>query len=119
VFTILFFTTAHLSTFFPATTDLFKIANNKEYTYSFVLKHLAKNESLKDHRFAIIADEAHSSQTGSAASKVKQTLGYHVDEDDDITAEDLLAAEMKEQGKNKNLSYFAPFHQYLHVHPKL
>jgi hypothetical protein len=34
VFTILFFTTAHLSTLFPATTDLFKFANNKEYTYS-------------------------------------------------------------------------------------
>jgi len=29
---------------------------------------------LKDRRFAVIADEAHSSQTGNAAKKLKQVL---------------------------------------------
>lgn len=76
-------------------------------TFGFVLKHLAKNESLKDHKFAIIADEAHTSQTGTSASKVKQALGYKDTDDVDVTAEDLLLAEMQAQASNRNLSYFA------------
>jgi type I restriction enzyme R subunit len=43
-------------------------------TFPFVLEKIREEASLKDRRFAVIADEAHSSQTGSAAKKLKQVL---------------------------------------------
>lgn len=43
-------------------------------TFPFVLKALQENQSLKGRRFAVIADEAHSSQTGQTATKLKQVL---------------------------------------------
>ena len=43
-------------------------------TFPHVLDVIRESTSLKDRRFAVIADEAHSSQTGSAAKKLKQVL---------------------------------------------
>lgn len=68
--------------------------------------------------FAIIVDEAHSSQTGSSAMKLKTALAdteealreYAEIEgkaEDEIDAEDILVKELIAQGKHKNLSFFA------------
>ena len=68
--------------------------------------------------FAIIVDEAHSSQTGSSAMKLKSALAdteqalreYAEIEgkaEDEIDAEDILVKELIAQGKHKNLSFFA------------
>src|SRR5579872_3467327 len=66
-------------------------------TFPFALQYMADLKSLSERSFAIIADEAHSSQTGEAAKKVREMLGsVGSDEDDaqEITTEDLLLAQM-------------------------
>lgn len=72
-----------------------------------------------DKRFAIIVDEAHSSQTGSSAMKLKAALGDVSDalkeyaelegkaEDELLDYDDRLVHEMISHGKHKNLSFFA------------
>ena len=68
--------------------------------------------------FAIIVDEAHSSQTGSSALKLKTALADTEDalreyaeiegkEEDEIDKTDPLIQEMLAHGKHKNLSFFA------------
>ncbi|MFR1804834.1 MAG: DEAD/DEAH box helicase family protein, partial [Faecalispora jeddahensis] len=69
--------------------------------------------------FAVIVDEAHSSQTGQSAMKLKIALADTHDalkeyaelegkaEDELEDAEDKLVREMVSHGKHKNLSFFA------------
>ena len=72
-----------------------------------------------DKRFAIIVDEAHSSQTGSSAIKLKAALADVSDalkeyaelegkaEDELLDDNDRLVREMIAHGRHKNLSFFA------------
>ena len=75
-------------------------------------------ENTKGKGFAIIVDEAHSSQTGSSAIKLKTALAdteealreYAEIEgmaEDEIDRNDKLLQEMIVHGKHKNLSFFA------------
>lgn len=79
-------------------------------TFPFVLEKVA---TLPERRYAVIADEAHSSQTGIAAAKLKEVLGAAavdetVDEnDDDLDLEDALLAAARARGPQSNLSYLA------------
>ena len=69
--------------------------------------------------FAVIVDEAHSSQTGQSAMKLKMALADTHDalkeyaeiegkaEDEVEDAEDNLVRELVTHGKHKNLSFFA------------
>ena len=43
-------------------------------TFPFVLKAIEADINLKERHYAVIADEAHSSQTGSTARKLKEVL---------------------------------------------
>jgi type I restriction enzyme R subunit len=68
----------------------------------------------KGLRFAVIVDEAHSSQTGKAAKKLKSALADTTeakqelsDIDDDYDEQDEIVKQMLAQGKHKNLSFFA------------
>lgn len=73
-------------------------------SFPFVLQHLEENVALKANRYAIIADEAHSSQTGSTAGKLKQTLSL----DGEVrTGEDALNAITEKRRHNPNLNYYA------------
>ena len=70
-----------------------------------------KIESLPDRTYAVIVDEAHSSQTGESATALKAVLGAsgadpHPDEPPD-PAEDALAALVAARGRQPNLSFFA------------
>ena len=77
-------------------------------TFPFVLKAIENSASLKECSYAIIADEAHSSQTGSTARQLKEVLMIDSkDEDEDLSAEDILDAAVASRRANKNLSYFA------------
>jgi len=79
-------------------------------TFPFVLEAIQKNATLKQRNFAIIADEAHSSQTGSTARKVREVLMAEKregDEDEEISAEDMLDLALEARRGSKNLSYFA------------
>jgi len=72
-----------------------------------------KLDSLKGNNFAIIVDEAHSSQGGKSSTKVKMALSLNEDSqkkesefgDEDFV--DKLAKAMKDRSPKKNLSYFA------------
>lgn len=75
-------------------------------------------DNTKGRNFAIIVDEAHSSQTGSSATKLKTALAdteqalreYAEIEgiaEDEIDKSDKLLQEMIVHGKHKNLSFFA------------
>ena len=60
---------------------------------------------VSDHNFAIIIDEAHSSQSGIAADSVNKTTQKN---DDDIQdTDDLIMKLMKERKMSTNCSYFA------------
>ncbi|HPB76913.1 MAG TPA: type I restriction endonuclease, partial [Chromatiaceae bacterium] len=80
-------------------------------TFPFVLDAIRDTVSLKGRRYAVIADEAHSSQTGSAANKLKQVLTAErraeVEEGEEIDLEDLLAAAMARRVRPESISYFA------------
>lgn len=75
-------------------------------TFPFVLEELQNAKDLQTKSFAIIADEAHSSQTGATAQKVRELLGLRLDEGE-VGLDDFLAAEMTNTAKPRNLSYFA------------
>jgi len=77
-------------------------------TFPHVLEAIQQQTSLKDRSFAIIADEAHSSQSGSTARKLRQVLmAEQLDEDAEITAEDVLDATLAARSQAGNISYFA------------
>lgn len=75
-------------------------------------------EAAKGKNFAIICDEAHSSQTGTAAAKLKVALADDEEalrqyaeleekSEEEIDREDPILQELLKHGKHKNLSYFA------------
>lgn len=75
--------------------------------FPFVLDKIG---GLRERQFALIVDEAHSSQTGAAARTLRQVLtGTSSDGDDEeeLTAEDVLDAVIASRQRPKNVSYFA------------
>lgn len=76
-------------------------------TFGKVLEKLGAAD-MHDHSFAVIADEAHSSQTGKAAASLKQALGFTPDdEDEEVTLEDILTAVAVARYGTGNITYFA------------
>ena len=80
-------------------------------TFPYALKAIAENNGLGDKAFAIIADEAHSSQTGRTSQKLRKALTTaelaELDDGGGIDVEAMLAAEMAERAESPNLSFFA------------
>ena len=77
-------------------------------TFPFVLEEIQKNASLKTRNFAIMADEAHSSQTGSTARKLREVLmAEKRDTEEEMSAEDMLDLALEARRGSKNISYFA------------
>ncbi|MGB7343037.1 MAG: DEAD/DEAH box helicase family protein [Pirellulaceae bacterium] len=77
-------------------------------TFPHVLKAIENSVSLKERCYAIIADEAHSSQSGRTAGKLKEVLmSDETDENAEVTAEDALAASVEARKGSNNLSYYA------------
>ena len=80
---------------------------------------LKQGAELKAGRFAVIVDEAHSSQSGEAAKDLKQVLGATAEQQLEAAAahdaaaetrddaEDELAAAVSARGRQTNLSFFA------------
>ncbi len=78
-------------------------------TFPYVLRAIENSVSLKDRNYAIIADEAHSSQTGSTARQLKEVLMIDRQDSDDeeVTSEDILDATVASRRASSNVSYFA------------
>jgi type I restriction enzyme R subunit len=66
---------------------------------------------LPGERFAVIVDEAHSSQAGQSAKAVQKVLSYSSEDEkkdeEEKTAEDRILEELKHRGPQKNVSHFA------------
>ena len=70
--------------------------------------YICSETKVSGRKFAVIIDEAHSSQSGKANAKMKLALiDRDLDPDEPWDDEDELAKEMKAQGTIPNLSFFA------------
>jgi type I restriction enzyme R subunit len=78
-------------------------------TFPYVLRAIENSVSLKERRYAIIADEAHSSQSGSTARQLKEVLMLDAQDNDDeeLTSEDILDSAIASRRASANVSYFA------------
>lgn len=71
----------------------------------FSTDHLRELSGQGDRTFAVIVDEAHSSQSGKSAQAMTDALTRDAASSDDI--EDLIAAYQKARGPQANISFFA------------
>ena len=77
-------------------------------TFPFVLRAIENSANLKQRKYAVIADEAHSSQSGSTARQLKETLMFEERQDDEeLSSEDILDAVMASRKGSENLSFYA------------
>ncbi|WCM93161.1 DEAD/DEAH box helicase family protein [Acidovorax sp. NCPPB 2350] len=80
-------------------------------TFPFALQAVQELAATEGKRFAVIADEAHSSQTGEAAAKLKQLLSAQewadLQDGGEVDTEALLAAQMEARASIKGLTYVA------------
>lgn len=72
--------------------------------FPFIVDGIA---DLSDKRFAVIIDEAHSSQSGTAAGKMNQAMGAVPNEEDEEDAQDLILRAMQARKMKGNASYLA------------
>lgn len=80
-------------------------------TFPFALKAVQELAATQGKRFAVIADEAHSSQTGSAAANLKAVLSVEelkeLADGGEVSTEDLLAAQMAARASESGITYVA------------
>ncbi|OQW89275.1 MAG: type I restriction endonuclease subunit R [Rhodoferax ferrireducens] len=80
-------------------------------TFPFALEAVRKLAATQGKRFAVIADEAHSSQTGEAASKLKAVLSpeelKELSDGGEISTEDILAAQMTSRADDGGITFVA------------
>lgn len=63
-----------------------------------------------DRKFAVIIDEAHSSQSGEAARHLRKSLSLEEAEEKDVvekSLDEIIEDEIKSKGDQKNISFFA------------
>jgi type I restriction enzyme R subunit len=80
-------------------------------TFPFALEAVRKLAATQGKRFAVIADEAHSSQTGEAASKLKAVLSpeelVELGDGGEVSTEDILAAQMAARADDRGITFVA------------
>ena len=80
-------------------------------TFPFALKAVQELAATEGKRFAVIADEAHSSQTGEAAAKLKTLLSAEewadLQDGGAVDANDIAAANMAARAGDSGLTYVA------------
>jgi len=80
-------------------------------TFPFALAAVRERAATDGKRFAVIADEAHSSQAGETAAKLKAVLSpeeiAEMGDGGEISAEDVLAAQMSARAADDGVTYVA------------
>ncbi|CAK2132764.1 type I restriction enzyme, R subunit [Vibrio crassostreae] len=77
-------------------------------TFPHVLEAIRKDSTLSGRSFAVIADEAHSSQTGTTARKLREVLmAEQLDGNEELDSEDMLRLSLEARKGSNNISYFA------------
>lgn len=72
--------------------------------FPFIIDGIA---DLSDKRFAVIIDEAHSSQGGSAHDSMNTAMGKDFDEEDELNAQEKIIKAMQSRKIRGNASYLA------------
>ncbi|HAV4458150.1 TPA: type I restriction endonuclease subunit R [Acinetobacter baumannii] len=75
-------------------------------TFPFVLNAIENSTSLKERKYAVIADEAHSSQSGKTSVELKKVL-MSDEFDEDKSTDEKISETMAARIGNDNLSYYA------------
>ncbi|MDA7878530.1 type I restriction endonuclease, partial [bacterium] len=80
-------------------------------TFPFALEMVRELAAAEGKQFAVIADEAHSSQSGEAASKLKQVLSdaeaADLADGGTVSSEDILAANMEARAADTGITFVA------------
>lgn len=78
-------------------------------TFPFVLDAIREDANLAGRSFAVIADEAHSSQTGTTARKLREVLMAEKIEntDEELSSDDILRLTLEARKGSNKISYFA------------
>jgi len=80
-------------------------------TFPFAIDEVRRLAAAQGKRFAVIADEAHSSQTGEAASKLKAVLSPEelatLEDGGEVSSEDILAAQMTSRADESRITFVA------------
>jgi len=80
-------------------------------TFPFALEAVRKLAATQGKRFAVIADEAHSSQTGAAAIQLKAVLSpdelQDLNDGGEVSSEDILAAQMASRADDGGITFVA------------
>ncbi len=80
-------------------------------TFPFALAAVRELAATQGKRFAVIADEAHSSQTGEAAKKLKELLSPEeiadLQDGGEMNGEDILTAQMSSRAGESGVTYVA------------
>jgi type I restriction enzyme R subunit len=77
-------------------------------TFPELMKLIEDTSELRGRRWAVVADEAHSSQSGSAARNLKELLvDVDLDDDEDISADDLLQVKDSAIAASSNITFVA------------
>lgn len=76
-------------------------------TFPFAMQEILTNANLKDKNFAVVIDEAHTSQTGTAASKLQASLALDAGAMENMNVEELLEKIQSSRVRPKNVSHFA------------
>ncbi len=80
-------------------------------TFPYALAEVRRLAATEGKRFAVIADEAHSSQTGEAAAKLKNLLSpeelAELSDGGEVSTEDILAAQMAARAGERDITFVA------------
>ena len=80
-------------------------------TFPHALKEVRELAASQGKRFAVIADEAHSSQSGEAAAKLKAVLSSEelteLNDGGEVSMDDVLAAQMAARAKDSGITFVA------------
>lgn len=80
-------------------------------TFPYALETVRKLAATQGKRFAVIADEAHSSQSGEAAAKLKAVLSAEeqaeLADGGEVSTDDILAAEMASRADEAGITFVA------------
>ena len=77
-------------------------------TFPYALEAILTEKSLRNKNFGVIMDEAHNSQTGSTAGKLRQALAMDSSEElASLTPDELLEKLQSVRGLPRNVSHFA------------
>jgi len=80
-------------------------------TFPFALQAVREMSATKGKRFAVIADEAHSSQAGEAAAKLKAVLSpeelKEIGDGGEVSMDDILASQMATRAADSGITFVA------------